>query len=158
MSDTLDRGPGVRFPPPLLFAAGFMAGLLLDSRWPLPAQWLRSAGMEQVGLLLVSIGFLIMLTGIITFWRARVAVIPNRPARALVTDGIYAWTRNPMYTGLTIAYLGGVLLTASAWAFLLLPLVVFLLVRMVIQREERHLLERFPAEYAEYRARTRRWL
>jgi protein-S-isoprenylcysteine O-methyltransferase Ste14 len=85
-------------------------------------------------------------------------VYPNQPARALVTHGVYAHSRNPMYVGLTIAYLGGVLATGSVWALLLLPVALFALLRLVIRREERHLSERFPTEYAAYCAEVRRWL
>lgn len=114
--------------------------------------------MPPVALLLVVHGLGLMAIGIITFHRAKVAVYPNQPARALVTHGIYAHTRNPMYVGLTIAYVGGVLATESMWALLLLPIALMTLYQLVIRREEHHLRERFPQEYAEYCAEVRRWL
>jgi protein-S-isoprenylcysteine O-methyltransferase Ste14 len=51
-----------------------------------------------------------------------------------------------------------VLLLRSVWAVVFLPVVLGLLVRFVIRREERHLTQRFPEEYAAYCARVPRWL
>jgi protein-S-isoprenylcysteine O-methyltransferase Ste14 len=63
-----------------------------------------------------------------------------------------------MYTGLTIAYLGGAVLLDSAWALILLPVVLIVLFITVIAREERYLSDAFASEYAAYCARVRRWL
>jgi len=63
-----------------------------------------------------------------------------------------------MYTGLTIAYLGGALLIDSAWPLILLPAVLIVLFNTVIAREERYLTDAFGSEYAAYCARVRRWL
>ena len=103
-------------------------------------------------------GVALMLTGIITFRRARTAVYPNRPAKRLVTHGVYAHTRNPMYVGMSMLYLGGVAATAMLWPLVVFPLVLVVLVTQVVRREERHLRERFPEEYGEYTSRVRRWM
>ena len=153
-----DRGPGVSFPPPLLFVGGLTIGVLLDVALPLPAVIPDARWVVIAGFALVAIGIALMLTGIITFKRHHTAVYPNRPASLVVDPGVYAYTRNPMYAGLTIAYLGGVLLTGVLWVLLLLPMVLTLLVTQVIRREERHLRERFPEEYAAYCARVGRWI
>ena len=107
---------------------------------------------------MVAIGVALAITGIVTFRSAKVAVYPNRPARHLVTHGIYHYTRNPMYVGMTAAYLGGVVLTGIAWGLVVLPVVLLALHAAVIRREERHLAERFPDEYRAYSQLVRRWL
>jgi protein-S-isoprenylcysteine O-methyltransferase Ste14 len=76
----------------------------------------------------------------------------------LVKDGPYRFTRNPMYTGLTIAYFGGAALLDSAWPIIVLPVVLIVLVQTVILREERYLADAFGVEYSVYVARVRRWL
>ena len=152
-----DRGPAVPFPPPLLFVGGVTIGVLLDLVVPLPAIIPDAPWVVIAGFALVVFGFGCTVTGMLTFKKFRTSVYPNRPAALVVDTGIYAYTRNPMYTGLTIAYLGGVLLTGVLWVLLLLPLVLTLLVTQVIQREERHLAERFPDAYAAYCARVGRW-
>ena len=153
-----DRGPAVPFPPPLLFVGGISGGILLDLMLPLPAVIPDARWVVFAGLTLVVFGVGIGLTGILTFRKFRTAVLPHRPASVLVDTGIYAFTRNPMYTGLTIAYLGGVLLTGVLWVLILLPVVLTLLITQVIRREERYLGVRFPEAYAEYCARVGRWI
>jgi protein-S-isoprenylcysteine O-methyltransferase Ste14 len=63
-----------------------------------------------------------------------------------------------MYTGMATAYLGGAFIMNSAWALALLPFVMLALYGLVIKREERYLTAAFPAEYAEYMKRVRRWI
>jgi protein-S-isoprenylcysteine O-methyltransferase Ste14 len=63
-----------------------------------------------------------------------------------------------MYTGMTVTYVGIAALMNSAWPLLALPIVLALLVRLVIRREEAYLLDAFGEEYAAYRTRVRRWL
>ncbi len=152
-----DRGPAVPFPPPLPFVVGVAIGVLLDVVLPLPAVIPDARWVVVVGFALVVIGFGCTFTGMLTFKKFRTSVYPNRPASLVVDTGIYAYTRNPMYTGLTIAYLGGVLLTGMLWVLILLPVVLTVIVTQVIRREERHLRERFPAEYAAYCAKVGRW-
>ena len=101
---------------------------------PLPAVIPDARWVVFAGLTLVVFGVGIGLTGILTFRKFRTAVLPHRPASVLVDTGIYAFTRNPMYTGLT------------------------LLITQVIRREERYLGVRFPEAYAEYCARVGRWI
>ena len=63
-----------------------------------------------------------------------------------------------MYTGLTIAYLGASALLDTAWPIVALPIVLVVLVKTVISREERYLSDAFGVEYSTYVASVRRWL
>jgi protein-S-isoprenylcysteine O-methyltransferase Ste14 len=157
-----ERGPGVRFPPPLLFVAGFGVGLLSHREIPLPIAGMEPGGGYAIryalGWVLVTAGALLALAAIAAFRRARTNILPNRPASALVVSGPYRFTRNPMYLGLTLLYLGGMFLANTWWPALLLPLVLAALYLAVIRREERYLAAEFGDAYAAYRARVRRWL
>ena len=62
--------------------------------------------------------------GMLTFARAHTAIAPIRPASQLVQHGPYRFTRNPMYSGLTVEYLGVAGLFNSRVAALMLPVVV----------------------------------
>jgi protein-S-isoprenylcysteine O-methyltransferase Ste14 len=92
------------------------------------------------------------------FRRHRTTLIPNRPATAFVTSGPYRFTRNPMYLSLVALYLGVSAFANSWWPVILLPLVIVVIDRAVIAREERYLAATFPGEYSAYRSRVRRWL
>jgi protein-S-isoprenylcysteine O-methyltransferase Ste14 len=153
--------PGVRVPPPFLFAAAFLVGLALD-RWVVR---LHVAGDDDLrgplvvaGWLGIAGGLAITGWGLITFRLARTSIVPMRPARTLVASGPYRFSRNPMYVGLSVLYAGLALLFDVGWPLLLLPFVLVALWFLVIRREERYLTHAFGDEYAQYRRRVRRWL
>ena len=151
--------PGVRFPPPFLFVIGLLAGWVLDRYWhALPLSRFAGSALEPFGLAALALGVVLAGWGMITFRRAKTAIIPHHSASQLVTHGPYRFTRNPMYTGLTIAYLGGSALLDSAWPVIVLPAVILILVETVISREEKYLRDAFGAEYTGYAASVRRWL
>ena len=149
----------VHFAPPLLFVAGLVIGWLLERFiYPLPIPTSGSGLYWKIGDLLVVVGAAVALSGIITFARAHTAIIPHKSASAMVTHGPYRFTRNPMYLGLTIVYLGTTLLMLSHWPLILLPLVLIALFVSVIRKEERYLTDAFGAEYTAYCGRVRRWI
>lgn len=153
------RSPGVYFPPPLLFVLGFGAALLLNGR----LEFLidgdgASLVQETLGTFVAAAGFALMAAGLLTFARSGTAVLPMRGATRLVERGPYRWTRNPMYVGLTVAYLGLAVAMNLVWPLLLLPIVLWALVAFVIRREERYLRAEFGAVYDDYCRRVRRWI
>lgn len=153
--DTAPRGPGVHVPPPLIFVAGFVLGWMMGRVWPFGA---GSPALEAVGAVIAGAGLALVTWAMSTFVLAGTPIMPNRPAKALVTHGPYRYSRNPMYTALTLIYVGLALSTAIWWALVLLPLVLYVLHRAVIAREERHLTQTFGDAYREYTRAVRRWL
>lgn len=153
------ENPGVRFPPPFLFVGALGLTALLQSRIPLPI-W--PPGRTTVILIsayaLIGAGLLWMLWALITFRRARTTVLPHQAASAFVATGPYRFGRNPMYLGMCGLYLGVTLWLNSVWGILLFPIVIFVLIRFVIQREEAYLSHAFGDEYARFRANVSRWL
>lgn len=158
-----DRAPlsnaGVRFPPPFLFVIGFIAGWALDRYWhALPVSRFAGSALAPFGWSALALGVILAAWGMATFRRAKTAILPHHSANRLVTHGPYRFTRNPMYTGLTIAYLGGSALLDSAWPVIALPIVLVILFKTVVLREEMYLTDAFGAEYTDYVATVRRWL
>jgi len=148
--------PGVVAPPPFIYAGALAAGLLANRRFRLPFLPRRLA--RSLGSLVIVGGFVIGLMGFRVMRRTGTNVDPYRPATAVVTEGPYRFTRNPMYVGFTLMYVG---ISASANALLpilLLPAVQQLMRRGVIEREERYLERKFGDEYLRYKARVRRWI
>ena len=158
---TKPSNPGVRFPPPLIFLLGLGLAWLLDTRvLSLPISRVHSQGhlLQNTGYAAVILGLLLVFWGMVTFARAKTAILPMRAASRIVDHGPYRFTRNPMYTGLSIAYLGGALLMNSVWALMLLPFVIGIVSRYVIALEERYLSSAFGEDYASYTRRVRRWI
>ncbi len=155
---SLSHGPGVRLPPPLVYVAAFGAAWWLNQRIEFLIDG-AGAGARQsvVGVALLACGLGGMAAGLMTFLQARTAVIPHRPARQLVTWGPYRWSRNPMYVGLTIAYIGLSVVLNLAWPLVMLPLALIAMTFIII-REERYLDAAFGDMYADYCRRVRRWV
>jgi protein-S-isoprenylcysteine O-methyltransferase Ste14 len=96
--------------------------------------------------------------GLLTFWRARTTTVPGQASARMVTWGPYRFTRNPMYVGLSVAYVGEAGILRHVWPVLFLPLVVAYLNWVVIPVEEQKLHEVFGDEYEQYRQHVRRWV
>lgn len=153
--------PGVHFPPPFLFVAGFLVAWLLESkvaRLRFIGVGESTAPIETAGSFMVILGLLLIGWGMLTFVRARTAILPIKSASRLVDVGPYRITRNPMYTGMSLIYLGSMLVLNMVWALLIFPLVTWLLYRYVISKEERYLEAAFGEEYRDYCRRVRRWI
>ena len=145
-------------PPPVLFLAAIGLGFLLDAvagtslLAALPA---LPRGLAAAALLAFAgvLGF----AGIVSFRRAQTPVEPWHPTRALVTSGVYARVRNPMYLGLVVIAVAVALVAASDGVALTTVGLGLVLHHGVIKPEERYLVERFGSAYARYLARVPRW-
>jgi len=112
-----------------------------------------------LAVVLVSAGFITGISGVVTFRKAKTTVNPVKPhASSLVTSGVYAISRNPMYLGGFTMLLGWTIFLSNPLAFLFLPLYVLYLNRFQIAPEERVLTSLFGETYVAYQARARRWL
>jgi len=157
MGDTSSDTSGVGFPPPLLYAGGFVAGFGAHRLLPLRL-WPEPTGIERlIGWGLLVGGVLLVASAAYLFRRAGTTPNPTKPTSALVMWGPYRFTRNPMYVGMATLYLGGTLLLNDAWPLALFPVVIALIQRRVMAREEAYLERRFGDEYRVYKARVRRW-
>ena len=150
----------LKMPPPLVAAA--VAGCMYAAAVLLPAPVLALPPGVRVGmaLALAAVGAGFDVAGLLAFRKARTTVNPLTPHRsvAVVSTGVYRFTRNPMYLGLALILLGLAVYLASPWA-LLGPLVfAAYITRFQIVPEERALQARIGAAYTAYRARVRRWL
>ena len=108
--------------------------------------------------MLVVCGFAVGLLGFREMRRAETNVDPYKPATTVVTEGPYRFTRNPMYVGFTLMYVGISALANALAPVLLLPAVFAVMRRGVIEREERYLERKFGDEYLQYKERVRRWI
>jgi len=155
--DTATAGALTR--PPFLYLGCLILGLVLDHVWPLPLA-LPAAGLGcwMAGGGLMLFGVTIVAAGIRNFARAATPVPSNRPVRALVTTGIHGWSRNPIYVGMCLLYVGIGVAAHSPWILVLtLPLAITLRYG-VVAREEAYLERRFGDTYRDYKARVRRWV
>lgn len=154
-TETVDN-PGVIAFPPALFAGTLALGLLLHFIFPvnlLP----RSIAIASGAVVIVSAA-LIAISAFRAMRNAQTAVNPSQPTTAIVSDGAFAFSRNPIYLSLTLLYVGIALLFNALWALLLLLPLVVVVQSGVIEREEHYLEQKFGDEYLRYKASVRRWV
>ena len=148
----------LKIPPPAvaLLIASIMWGISLVTPLLDLSTFLRVTTSVTIALAGLGVG----LAGIIAFRRARTTVNPMKPENtsSLVCSGIYKATRNPMYVGVLFVLIAWAVFLSSVWALLGPVAFVLYITRFQIEPEERVLLSMFPAEYAAYKARVRRWL
>jgi protein-S-isoprenylcysteine O-methyltransferase Ste14 len=151
--------PDVVVLPPLVPLAALLSGLLLD--WLIPGYFLRVfltfGGRLFLGSVLVAIGLALILAGGHYFSAAGTNIPPYKPALHLVTDGLYAWIRNPMYVGFGFITAGLAIVFASDWTLVLMVPAAMILHRGVVLREERYLEMKFGETYRQYIAQVPRY-
>ncbi|MFN3579266.1 MAG: methyltransferase family protein [Pseudomonas sp.] len=148
----------LKIPP--LGLVGLIAVLMWGLAWLFSPVYLP-AGFRTLAILLCALaGLGFALGGVLAFRRAGTTVDPMSPGKssALVTDGVYRVSRNPMYVGFVFALIAWGLVLSAPWAMVGPVLFVLYMNRYQILPEERILLKRFGADYAEYKGRVRRWL
>ena len=149
---------GIRVPPPLIFLGLVLIGPLLDHLLGIAP--LRIARPVQVvlTLALVAAGLAVVLAAIRRFQSAGTRVEPWAPSSAIVSAGIYRFSRNPMYLGMVLVMLGLALIIANPASLAMVGVATLVVDRFVIRREEAYLERKFGGEYQAYRRRVRRWL
>jgi protein-S-isoprenylcysteine O-methyltransferase Ste14 len=149
----------LRIPVPWVFVLTYLIGVVLEATVPIrTTQHVNPNLMLTLGAVVFSIGAIIAGWGLVTFRRARTTTVPGQTSAQLVTWGPYCFTRNPMYVGLTVAYLGETLILRQIWPLILLPLVLAYVNWVVIPLEQEKLSEAFGEKYVRYQTQVRRWL
>ena len=153
-----DRADFVIFPPVIPYSTLVVACLL---------QWLEPLGLLVhfgavlrivAGAAVFAAGMAMMSAGHRAMSRHGTNVNPLRPTTALVTDGVFRYTRNPLYVGVSIALCGVALVFALDWVLVLIVPACVLLHFAVVRREERYLEQKFGDVYRAYVARVPRYL
>ncbi len=148
----------LKVPPVAVFLVFSIVMWVAARELPRASFQVPGAGVIAAILAIISAG--LGITAILAFRRNSTTVHPNFPDRtsAIVTGGIFRYTRNPMYLSLALllaawaAKLGNVVSQACIPAF------VAYMTRFQIRPEERTLLSRIGSTYAEYMDSVRRWI
>ena len=118
--------------------------------------WVGGSGVGGTVLMIAGLGVIVW--SVLSFRRARTSVIPRRVPDALVADGPYRFSRNPIYLADLLILAGWCLALGSPLACLLAVPLFWILREGFVKGEERMLTERFGGGYADYCARVRRWI
>lgn len=147
---------GVRVPPPLIFLGFLLAGLWVDSPWF--AGQMAASALTAAGGLLAAIGVGLILTSAWPHKKAGTNLEPWKPTTAIITGGLYRYSRNPIYLGMALAQAGLAVAGGSLAALATVAGSVAVTQFYVIAREERYLEAKFGKAYSDYKARVRPWI
>ena len=151
------KGAGVRFPPPLIYFFAMAAALGINRYYPQPLVPFTPL-LNYIALTLFVIGGAIAITAVQALHFAKTSIESWKPTSRLLDTGIFAYTRNPIYLSFVIVGLSVAFYTNSLWVLLSLMPATFILMVLVISKEERYLKEKFAGQYSDYCTRVRRWL
>jgi protein-S-isoprenylcysteine O-methyltransferase Ste14 len=145
--------------PPLIVWLVFAAAMFGLAR-ATPTFFLPVPGATAIPLILVVAGAALAFAGVVAFRRERTTVNPLTPnaSSAVVSHGVYRFSRNPMYLGFLVALAGWAVYLSNVASALLLPVFVAYMNQYQIKPEERALLAKFGEQYAQYMSRVRRWI
>ena len=148
--------PGVIAPPPVIYLAFLLIGLGADRLWPVAVlpQGPRYAAAAAV----IALSLALVFSAFRQFRRHNTSFKPHEPSTALITEGPYRYSRNPMYLALSLLYAGIGIAADGPWTLALLVPLLIVLYYGVIIREERYLERKFSDDYRRYKSTTRRWL
>lgn len=149
---------GVIAPPPLIYFGFLLAGWGLGVWTHEPSLGLAVEVRRGVALTLIVVGLLLDGAAAGYFRRLGTPPEPWKPTTVLATGGLYKFSRNPIYLGFAITYLGLAIAMDSPITLALLVPCLIVVDRFVIAREERYLTARFGDTYRAYQGKVRRWL
>src|SRR5258706_15242916 len=150
--------PGVYIPPPLFYVLTFLVAVFVQKKIPIDDSLFHLQITKIIGILFLVISLFFLVTSLIKFFQSKNTLILIKPASSLQTNGIYSTSRNPMYVGLAIVYLGITCLIGNWWNIILFPLLLLIVQEYIIKREEKYLELEFGNDYEEYTRKVRRWL
>jgi len=142
-------------PPTYFFGAIVLMGLL---HLVVPLEPIIPAAWRLTGILPIAIGLVISVLADRQFKQRGTTVKPFEESRALVTDGMFAFSRNPMYVGFVLVLVGLALCLGSITAFPVIPIFIAVMDFVFIRPEEKMLEQTFGDAFNKYRKRVRRWI
>ena len=148
--------PEIPIKPGWYFAMYYIMGVGFDTLFP--TNVFPESVRFTLGVGLVLAGAILNSTSLGRFKKARTNHETNKPARVLITDGPYSFSRNPIYLGFMCLYMGLGIFLNNLWIFVLGAPLVATIQALIVAREEDYLAGKFGEEYGEYCQSVRRWL
>jgi len=146
----------VKIHPPVLLLIHMLGVYLLNRFLPLPFTFPNI--LKCAGYALVFLGIGLAFSAASRFMQAHTTLDPHGSVSTIVTNGIYHFTRNPIYLGFVCMLIGFPFIFESYWGLIMSPVFILLMNLLVIQHEEAYLEKKFGETYTSYKSRVRRWL
>ena len=157
MSKPARDGAAVYIPPPFLFVIPIGLGISLGRSFPLPFPLEDTLLRTALGTISGLLGVLLIGLGFLQFRRTRQAPEPWKPTPEIIRDGIYRYTRNPMYLGMSLLQVGFGIARGNFWIIAFVFVSIAAVQYLAILPEEAYLERKFGEEYLTYKASAGRW-
>jgi protein-S-isoprenylcysteine O-methyltransferase Ste14 len=145
-----------RLYPPHYLLLSILSIVGIDSLLQVP--FVSSAIALVGGLLFLLSGIVLAASAARLFSKAKTGIVPFSESTKLVVSGAYRFTRNPMYLGMFFCLIGVTLLVNNVLGLLVLLLFFFIIRQKFVLKEEVQMQETFGDDYAQFKARIRRWI
>lgn len=153
------RAPHVRISPPAVGLVATLAGLAFQRyAFQLPVGPLTADVRLGAGAISGLIGLTLILLAFVHFWRTGQNPTPWTHSPELIREGIYRYSRNPMYVGLAFIQVGVGLGLDNLWVIVMVFPALVVIDRTAVRPEEVYLDRKFQGRYRRYRDTVRRWL
>jgi len=113
---------------------------------------------KYIGSGLVTIALIFAFSAFNEFRRLQTTLDPHGSVKAVITNGVYKLSRNPIYLGFLLMVIGFLLYSGYYSGIIVAPLFLVSMNRLVIEKEEAYLEEKFRDVYTGYKSKVRRWL
>ncbi len=123
-----------------------------------PQTQISFAGQFLIAKVLFVAGLILMGLAVYEMTRAKTTIVPRHDPNALVTSGIFRFTRNPIYLGDMLVLIAGIFWWGSVSALPLLWIFKSIIENRFINGEEAKMTEYFGTSFEKWSAKTRRWI
>ncbi len=158
MTENEQDHPGINknIHPPVVTLFYIIAAYTL--KWSIPIPYAVPSILRIAAFALMIIGFALAAAAFVEFRKAKTTLNPHGSVTTMATNGVYRFTRNPIYLGFLLMVIGFPLQSGTYWGLVIAPLFIESINSLVIKHEETYLERKFGKEYTEYKSRVRRWL
>jgi protein-S-isoprenylcysteine O-methyltransferase Ste14 len=150
------KGAAVKFPPPLIYLLSTLLTFGVHRLYPLGIGHPHPVRIVGIALMVAGLGVLLWIS--LLFRRAQTSIEPWRPTHTIITSGIFAWSRNPVYVTLSGMQIGAGLFLNSLWVLFGSVISLLAVYLIAVRKEEIYLEQKFGEEYLRYKKTVRRWL
>ena len=145
-----------RLMPPVYFLVALVTMVVLNAFLPI-VQVIESQT-RFAGVLLILFGGWLAATGSRLFDKHNTTVRPFEESTALIKEGPYRFSRNPMYLGMVVLLVGVATILGTLTPIIVIPVFMWVITMRFIVHEEKALEQQFGREYTDYQKSVRRWL
>ena len=158
MERNLKDSAAILIPPPVFFFVCLGFGFLLEYFFPIHLISLSPIPRFIIGFIFLVISGCFAVSAFFVLIKNTTPFDTTKSTTKIVTDGVYRFSRNPLYLSLLLLLFGISVLTCSLWLFFTVPILYILFLFKAVKPEEKYLSQKFGKEYLEYLAKVRRWI